>query len=124
MAAVTLEFESAEVPEAGEKVSSFSVPPLSSIAVAAAVAVAAAAAWGADAADETAVGAAAVVAAAAVVVVAELLLLLEEAAAAAAAARDGGRSLSMSALPNSHPGGRVSSLQRASSTVLSQTRDV
>ena len=45
-------------------------------------------------------------------------------AAATAAARFGGRSLSISALPNSHPGGRVSSLHRASRTVLSHTRDV
>ena len=37
---------------------------------------------------------------------------------------DGGKSLSMSALPNSQPGGRVSSLHKAKRTVDSHTKEV
>ena len=57
-------------------------------------------------------------------------LAIEEAADATAAAgaeeaagaKWGGRSFSMSCFPNSHPGGSVSSEQRAKRTVDSQTR--
>lgn len=84
MAAVTLELESADVPDAGEKVSSFSVPVLDSVFTAVATV----------------------------------------AAGGCCAVRDGGKSFSMSARPNSQPAGRVSSLHNANKTVLSHTRDV
>lgn len=103
MAVVTLELESADVPDAGEKVSSFSVSFAAStpgavggFPEAAAEPLAPAGVAAADEADT------------------ELLL--------GAGANWGGSSLSMSCFPNSHPGGSVSSEQSASRTVDSQTR--